>query len=350
MKRPSSIFSFDNLTLAGYDPRAILFALLLLAVFDVAVARQDWIWSHVPRSQAGIVDALESKVIARADEPVVLFMGSSRMRDAVIPSLAAQQLGLPPGSVLNLGLNAGTPFDALVLYRRNRAQLRRARVLVFGVEDWYLNAGMPPNERDRRFASLSERLGVFTPDQTASMLLGWTWGAYDARGALHRYVSRLGYDAAPELAIAADGRIQWRESEEHTGPEEVSVEGDLNWMYQRYTPKRGRMDHLRTLIDMAKEDGLQVVIVQIPWRDSYVNRLEEKYPDAMKHYRQTIAAFTGSLPDVSTDIVERASTLNIPPTHYYDYGHLTINGAQTMTTHLVEMLRKRFAQALTPAE
>jgi len=317
---------------------------VLLVVFDFAVPRQEWIWRQTPRSQAGIIDALESQVIDHADRQVILFMGSSRMRDAVIPRQVEHELNLPTASVLNLGLNAGTPFDALVLYRRNRDRLRRARVLVFGIEDWYLNAAMAPNERDRRFASLGERLGVFTWDHTASLLLGWVWHACDARDAIHRYLTRLSFGAAPQLALAADGRIQWRDQELHTGPADADVNADLAWFYHDYTFSDGRIRQMRALIEMAQDDGLQVMIVQLPWRDTYVDQLQTKHPEAYRRYHQLAASLTQAFPGAAAYMIERASALAIPPTHYYDYGHLTIDGARTMTTHLTDLLRRQYAR------
>src|SRR5882762_9647086 len=141
MRSRSSIFSFETLSL---DPRlrpaGAITALVVLLLIDVFVARTDWIWARAPDSQGGMLDAVEAMIIRPAPPPRVLIMGSSRIHDAVLPRTMERILGLSEGTVLNLGISAGTPFDALTLYRRNRDQLRHAKAIVIGTDDWQMNA------------------------------------------------------------------------------------------------------------------------------------------------------------------------------------------------------------------
>ncbi|MCA9537262.1 MAG: hypothetical protein KC620_00155, partial [Myxococcales bacterium] len=140
---------------------APLLCLSLLAAFEIGVARDERIWSAAPRTASGVFAVLEAQVIEPAEAPQVVLLGSSRVRDAVPPRALEAALGLPRGAVLNLGLTSGTPLDALTLYRRHRDKLGRARVLLLGVEDWYLNGAMPPTDRERRFATWAERVGDY---------------------------------------------------------------------------------------------------------------------------------------------------------------------------------------------
>ena len=127
----------------GLRPWGMLLALSLLLAFEFGLARRDWIWGWWPKSESGVIDAVERQVIAEAEAPAVLFLGSSRVRDAVSPREVEEQLGLRRGTVLNLAVTNGTPFDALTLYRRNREKLRSAKVAFFGVEVFQVDGARP---------------------------------------------------------------------------------------------------------------------------------------------------------------------------------------------------------------
>lgn len=315
-------------------PRGLAVAVALLAVVEIGGARQTWLWAYVPDSQTGIIDALESQVIAPAPPPLVVLMGSSRMRDAVAPRVLEVELGLPAGAVLNLGVTAGTPFDALTLYRRNREKLGRARAVVVGIEDWHFNAGLDPNERDRRYMSWSERWHGFRGEATLSLAAGWIWRTYDAQGPLRRLARALvrGRDAA--LPIAPDGRVRWRKIERDEGPETTDVAAQIERTYRRFTPGRLRVDALERLISLAREDGVRVFVVQLPWRDAYVDYAEAHHAAAFAAARRMAEGIEGA------DVVlyDRASALGIPARHFYDYGHLTPPGARVMTRRLAEVI------------
>jgi len=343
MKYRSSIFNFESLSLRGFRPVGVMAALVLLMLFDLAVARRDTVWSWFPRSQSGIVDVLESKVIAKAQHPMVLVMGSSRIRDAVIPRRLAQNLGLPDQSVLNLGLTAGTPFDALMLYQRNRRTLSRAQWLVLGVEDWYVNTHRAPNQRDRRFAGLQDRVGIFTWPDTLKLLLGWVWRTYDARVLIHQYVSRWDVPSQLTLPISEDGRVVWRQEELDIGPDAVKVSGRVEYIYKQFIPGMGRLRQLRRLIERAQEDGLQVMIIQLPLRDAYIDQVQAKHGWAYQAYRDLMKSFADTLHDCPVYMFEKASEIGMPPNYFYDYGHMTVRGAEVMTDRLAQLMRDEFA-------
>ena len=342
MKSHSSIFSFESLSFRGFRPAGLVTALVLLVLFDVAVARRNTVWNWFPKSQSGIFDVLESNVIAKAQHPMLLVMGNSRIRDAVIPRRLEQELGLPDQSVLNLGLAAGTPFDAIMLYQRNRQTLSRAKWIVFGVEDWFVNAGRPPNQRDRRFAGLQDRVGVFTWPDTLKLLLGWVWRTYDARVLLYEYVSRWGVARQSAPPISKDGRVVWREKELDIGPDEFEVSGSVEYFYKQFRPGVGRLEQMRRLIEMAQEDGLQVMIIQLPFRDAYTDYVRAQHGWAYQAYRDRLQSLVNTLPDCPVYMFEKASEIGMPQNYFYDYGHMTIRGAQIMTDRLAQLIRDEF--------
>ena len=107
----------------------------------------------------------------------------------------------------------GSAFDALTIYRRNRSTLSHAKILVVGIEDRTFNAGWAPNDRDRRYMTLRERIGPYDRDHTLSLVAGWVWRTYDARGPLQGAIKSMIKGQKKTLPITEDGRVKWRDDE-----------------------------------------------------------------------------------------------------------------------------------------
>ena len=322
--------------LNGFRPLGALFAVGLLLTVELSLARSEWLWSRVPMSPSGVIDALEERVIEPNSSVDIVFMGSSRVRDAIIPRQLERELDLEHGQVMNLGLTAGNPFDALTLYRRNRGKLSSARLIVFGVEDWHFNAAMPASERDRRFASWSESLGMLSGSETHSLLVSWIWRTYGAQQPLRRLVKSI-FQAPPgDLPIGEDGRVRWRGEVGDFGPETVDVATEAHRFYRNFSPHSGRFEMLRVLIDLAHADGLTVMILQVPTRRAYREFVLEHYAREYAAYERAVR----ELPGVQVRIYADAQSLGLAETYFYDYGHLTPVGARIFTSETANWLRE----------
>ena len=315
-------------------PRALLLATAILAVVELGAARREWLWSRDRSSASGIIDGMEELVIAPSAGPSLLFMGSSRARDALVPRQLEDRLSLPRGSVLNLGLTAGTPFDALIVYRRNRAKLSSARTLVFAIEDWHLNERFPTGVLDRRFATLSERIGVFDQQGTTSLVAGWVWRTYDAQEPLQDFLTSLAGSNPRSLRVSEDGRIIYRDHEMDEGPERTDVDIWAEHFYRPFALGGGRLGQLRALIDLAREDGMRVIVVRLPWRDAYVDEVTRRFP---REFLET-TRLSGEIAGAEVILYERASALGVSDRSFYDYGHLTPPGAKIMTDRIADVV------------
>jgi hypothetical protein len=324
-----------------FSSRALLLAAVVLVAVELGLARTSWIWSRDPSSASGVFDAMERLIIAPALPPTVVFMGSSRARDAMAPRRLEQDLGLPPGSVLNLGMTGGAPLDAWMLYRRNRAKLSSARVLVFAVEEWHVNRSFPPGVLDRRLAPLRERIGVFDHDATMSLVAGWFWRTYDAQEPLRDLITTTLSRRALTLRVTDDGRIVYREHEEQEGPAHTEVAMWATSFYRGFAPSAGRIRQIQSLIDDARADGMAVLVVRLPWRDAYVDEARRSYPREFAEATSTV----GRLQRARVVLYERASAAGIPERSFHDYGHLTLRGAELMT----DLLARDIAKALPEA-
>ena len=319
-------------------PKGVLIAVLLLLVVEFAVARQEWPWRFEPRSSSGIVDALETQVIEPAPDPAVIVLGSSRIRDAIAPRALEENLDLDEGTVLNLGLTGGNLFDALSLYERNRIKLGEAEIAVIGVElgDFVSDPGV--SNRVRRFATLEDRL-AWPGEGRASLLIGSVWRTYDAREPIRGVITSPLRDNQSELPISEDGRVVWREPVAE-GPEEIDDVGVADGFFGEDDPGAGHAASLEELIGLLTEDGVQVLIVYLPVRDSFADVIDDEYPHLMAGLKDQLQAFNQS---ANVLVIERASLVpRLLPIHFYDYGHATNVGGLVLSDYYGNVLRDRF--------
>jgi len=339
----SSIFSFDSLQIKATVPKALLVAVSVLVLLDFAVARREWIWAFVPRSPSGVFDVLEDNVVVPAQDPSIVLFGSSRVRDAVAPRLLEEELGLREGSVLNLAMTAGNPFDSLVFYRRHREKLSGARLIIIGVEFWDFNAhGI--NERDRRFANLADRLQLFDRKKTPALLVGWLWRTWDAKAVISRFIDietrwLLGerdiMQQMREPPIEEDGRVEWRTDEPATATAEEPLTAVADRALSNYSAGYGRRRQVQHLVDLAHEDGVPVLVVLFPMRTEFAEYVRAAYPHAYAHFHQQLRSIKGA----RIRIYETERDAHLPQECFDDYGHVNKRGSELMTSEVAVLLR-----------
>lgn len=316
----------------GKAPRGWVIALVLLTIFELFVARSGWIWSYEARSDTGIVDVLEQEVIPHVNDPSVVFLGSSRVRDAVQPRDLEILMDLPRDSVLNLGLTSGLGFDSLKLYERNREMLSMAEIAVVGAEIFDFTESPRPDARARRYATLGERLDWPGFDKLG-LLVGYLWRTFDVRDQVRGLVTSSWRGRNETLPIDPDGRIAWRDPVE-AGEPTVDVSGVASQI-AGVEPGRGHSIYIEELISMLREDGVEVWVVHVPVRDETARAFEESNPELVAHFRQSIQDFEGV---VGIDAPWQASSLGMRDTSFYDYGHPAASGARVLTQHYARLL------------
>jgi hypothetical protein len=339
----SSTFSSESVQGGGFssvDWRDWLLALAVLLIVEFGVVRSGYIWQRTPDTMLGAFFGVEREVLAKAPQPTVVFMGSSRMRDAVEPRQLEAALNLPRGGVLNLGLTGGTPHEAALLYEHHRTLLKRARVIVLGIEDWYWNEGFPRGEVERHFATFGDRWQWFKQRHELGDLVGGVWHTLELQDALLRFGASF-VKGVQKIEFAED-RIVWRAPDERseTGPLHTDVAGPVEHLMQAFNPGPAYENALRALMLEARDDGVHVIVTQIPLRAEYVDELERRYPRITPYMRARIDAIAHEA-GAEVALYGRGTEVGIPDDRFSDFGHLTEAGVRRMTRLWERLLAPR---------
>ena len=331
---------------ASRVPWGVVWAVAFLALFELCVVRADAFWAVPEQSTTGIVHRVEAAAMQASPRPTVIAVGSSRIRDALIPSVVAETLGLGPGSVANASITAGTPVDAEAMYSRNADWFGSAQTLVVGVDDWTFTRSIPLSVRERWLAPYSTLVDAHEGAlHTLLAARDHLCKTIVARGRIHGLLTAP-WRVRHRLTVDADGRVLRNPIDGSEFRSGIDVSSDVERFHARPEPASYRTAALERLIERATDDGVQVVIAVVPWRDAYVDGVERARPTAWPSFRDRLAELTARHPGVRTAIVLRASSINVSDTMLRDYGHLGRGGAERYSrwfaeTHRELLLRRR---------
>ncbi|MCW8131426.1 MAG: SGNH/GDSL hydrolase family protein [Planctomycetota bacterium] len=333
----SSIFNFESFE--GFAPRVpwtLLAVVAVIAAVELAARLTPNDALMPPNSSWGQVRFVETAVIAPASAPRIVVLGSSRMRDAVAPRVLEKALGLPEGAVVNAALGGGRLFDALLVYERNRAVLKQAKVLIVGLDDWHFSLGAHPlGTLYELEAPMADRLALPEPPRNLYALDG----VFQLRVKMPIAGARLAraLSGRPERALwTLDAHGRLRNSEDRLEPERDRA-ADARQLaalhYLNFRQSKLLTGHLERLVALAKADGLEVILIDPPNSSWYRRVVGENYEQACQAYKG-LAQETAVKLGVPSYRYEAPEDCGLTDADFRDYGHLTPAGAERFTGFL----------------
>lgn len=342
----SSIFNFESFE--GFRPRMPWGLLGVLAVVAgvEAAARLVPNDALMPEDSSwGQLRFVEREVIEPAERPKIVFLGSSRMRDAAAPRVIEEGLGLKKGSVVNIALGGGRIFDALDLYQRNRAKLKGAKLVVIGLDDWHFSLGAhPPGTLYELDAPLSDRMQFPEPPRNALVLDGIFQQRVKIPIAMQN-LSRLFSGKSSSLSLYVDEIGQVRDKGDAgrmRTPEELERDAAqlAHLHYHRFRQSPVLAGHLADLVQCLRQDGAQVLLAELPNRSAYRERIRLDH-EAEFESHLTLAREIAQRLEVPFLYYDRPEDCELRDEMFADYGHLKQEGARAFSAFFLKELLAR---------
>ncbi len=363
----SSIFSFESYAeLRPRTPWTLLGVLGVIVAIECGLRALPEDFILPPFSRLGIFRWLEREVIPKFEHPRIVFMGTSRIADGIAPQLLNEDLGLPRGSTLNLGLQGGTNYDALQFYQRNRETLRRAKLLVINIDEWCFGSlsgagyryGLtaPWNERwhysqeTELLQNEGERDDIWRKrceqhhdnvlQRRTQLLLDGTFQTRLLLGYFAKAVLlKLGVKTRTRIL---DENDQVRTARTEVGPEITDpayFTERVHIFYRAYDFHPFMVGHLRRLIQQAQTDGLRVVLLQMPNRRIYQSEVDRFYRRQYDAQRKVLAQLAAEF-RIEAYCYRYPEDCGLKERDFEDYGHLAFRGTRTFTAFIGELIRK----------
>ena len=341
----SSIFSVDTLKIRWKTPRCVLFAVIVICLTEILVARTDFIWKQEPRSMLAEMLEMEQSIIQKHPHPKILIFGSSRAQAAFLPTLMEKQMNLQRGEVLNLGMSGFFLYSALKVYMRNRSILAGADIVIIEMEYHHLDIKtIEPDERCRYLINWSDWLAYKGPKRW-SLLRSLLFKLPDAVPYVRAYlkhwfseghspepvgIDKYGRQAFWEISDFHDER-RWRDPNYF---KEQAISFHNNYEYSKTA-----LEYFQELVRLAKEDGASVYIIQIPYPEIWTMNLRQYLGNEYNQYKRNVCHAVAGLVE-KVQFWENASEAGLSDHDYREQDHLNTVGAIKWTTFFVQWLKQ----------
>jgi hypothetical protein len=271
----------------------------------------------------------EEAVREREGKSRVLIMGSSRMRDGVVPAVLAQELRLSEEQVTNVSYAAGTVYDLLLMLRRKPSVMDGVEVVIVDAEPWSLNDLTALSRRTHflRYATLTERFAYRTGNMrdTVEAVGSFVWPYLVDRRSLMQWLggpAAHGVRPAPRYGERPAQYSPLAAAQEHMS--EFSFSNRMAEMWQEAAAALNRR-------------GVRMLVVQPPANTIYITWIKQHQGGAYLRYRTFIQGL--SAPGVLVRLYEMPSELGMQDDVFADYGHFTREGAERFSRHLAGLVR-----------
>jgi hypothetical protein len=272
---------------------------------------------------------LAVKLPLLASHPELIFAGDSRTLYQVDPRLAAQLIGKPPASAVNIAYDAGEPLALLAVMRRESEVFRNAHVVV-SVAPFLFNDGIRQaifNPQD-----VVARLGVFGQMTTylplrVSTLIRFIREAFAARLESEQHTAR------PIQSLAASGLFVI----DSTEPEDrlpASLGAHPHYANWNIAGPKARFE-TGALCDMVKL-ARKVTVVIPPWAPHYDRARDAEWREKDDQY---VALVTDAGRTCGFDVVNITSVPGVAQGNYADEMHVNRSGVPIYTRYLMSQLK-----------
>jgi hypothetical protein len=272
--------------------------------------------------------ALAVKLPLLQSKPDLIFAGDSRTHYQVDPVIAAELMGKPPGSVINLGYEAGEPLAVLAAIALKPERFKDAR-LVVNLTPPILNDGLRTagsNTQDVTMRmGVAGQMAAFLPLRLGT-LIRYIREAFNARLASDENLA----DRAPPPADF--GVIRLQSNPRYKWPEDLSSHAfyagwDLSGPKVKY--------EIGALCEMVKHVR-KLTVVSPPWSPRYDRA---KDPAWAKMDAEQVAVMESAGRRCGFDTLDIPSVPGLAAEHFSDEAHLNAAGIPIYTRYLMSQLK-----------
>jgi hypothetical protein len=292
-----------------------------LVMFAGLLALAGRIHDDIPALLAVRLPLLQSR-------PEVIFAGESRTVYQVDPALAAQLMGKPAGTAVNIGYDAGEPLAVLAAMHRQPDRFRNAHVIV-SVAPFLFNEGVRsatvyPQDVAARLGVV-EQMVSFLPLRIGT-LIQFIRESFNARLAADQRVADLG--AQP---TAFGLKVIDRTQPEDRWPAEIGSHAHYaDW---NLSGPKARFE-IGALCDMVALTH-KLTVVMPPWAPRYDRARDPSWRDKDDQYAEMVAAAGRRC---GFDVLNVQSVPGLGQANFGDEMHVHVSGVAIYTRYIMSRL------------
>jgi hypothetical protein len=300
-----------------------LTAAVWLAALAGLLAIADRVHDDVPA-------LLAVKLPLLASRPELIFAGESRTLYQVDPVLAAQLIGKPVGSVVNIAYDAGEPLALLAAMHREPGRFKKAQVVVsvapFLFNEGVRSAAVYPQDVVARLGVIEQMIS-FLPLRVGT-LIRYIREAFNARLAADQRLADLGLQPA-----ALGLKIIDRTQPEDRWPADIG--SHAHYAGWDLSGPKARLE-IAALCDMVALTK-RLTVVMPPWAPRYDRSGDPSWRDKDDQYAALVADAGRRC---GFDVLNIQSIPGLSQGNYADEMHVNASGVPIYTRYIVSRLKR----------
>ena len=261
--------------------------------------------------------------------PKVVFLGSSMTRHTIIPEIIAKNSNLEQGDIVNLGINAATPYEMYLTFKKNIQNFNDTKIVFYNLDPWIFSKKYYIHKKYEKVLWSREEWEKYSNDKGLKNYLNYKTTLFKELINKPNYnkpkFKDFGYEP---LECKIDYKLETKDEIEKFFKEIINDENHAISFFQ--------LEYLKKLKQLVEENNSIFVILYIPNQESYtknINKFNYSYNKALE-YR--LNKYLGDTIQYGTFCPNNITLEN--KLDFYDKIHLCDSGAKKYSNYLSNIL------------
>lgn len=257
--------------------------------------------------------------------PKVVFLGSSMTRHTIIPEIIAKNSDLKEGDIVNLGMNAATPYEMHLTFKKNIDNFKNVQVVFYNLDPWIFSKKYYVHKKYEKTLWTFEEWEKYSKDKGLKNYLNYKTTLFKESISKQKYskpkFKDLGYEP---LECKEEYKLETKEEIEIFFKDIVNDENHAISFFQ--------LEYLKKLKQLVEDNNSTFVILYVPNQESYtknINEFNSSYNKVLENNLNKYLENTIQYGTFCSNNIDLKNKLD-----FFDKSHLCDNGARKYSNYL----------------
>lgn len=257
--------------------------------------------------------------------PKLVFLGSSMTRHTIIPDIIAKNSNLKQGDIVNLGMNAATPYEMYLTFKKNIDSFRNVQVVFYNLDPWIFSKKYYVHKKYEKTLWTFEEWEKYSNDKGLRNYLNYKTTLFKESISKPNYSKPKFKDFGYEpLECKEEYKLETKEVIEDFFKDIINDGNHAISFFQ--------LEYLKKLKQIVEANNSKFVILYVPNQESYTKNINEFNSDYNKSLEYHLNKYLGDTIQHGTFCSSSIGLEN--KLDFFDRHHLCDNGAKKYSFYL----------------
>lgn len=257
--------------------------------------------------------------------PKVVFLGSSMTRHTIIPEIIAKNSNLKEGDIVNLGMNAATPYEMYLTFKKNIGNLKNTEVVFYNLDPWIFSKKYYVHKKYEKVLWTFEEWEKYSKDKGLKNYTNYKTTLFKESRSKPNYNKPKFIDFGYEpLECKTEYKLETKDEIEIFFKDIID---DGNYAISSF-----HLKYLKKLKNLVENNNSKFIILYVPNQESYTKNINQFNFNYNKALEEKLNEYLGETLQYGTfcpNTISLENTLD-----FFDRHHLCSNGAKKYSNYL----------------